>query len=87
MALSLPGERSIAAASSAHPATAFRAWLAGFKARRNRAAGLRTLLEMDHDQLRDLGICRDDVVQAMSAGNGRTPGMILNSARARAARY
>jgi uncharacterized protein YjiS (DUF1127 family) len=86
MALSLPGERSVAAASPANFARPVVAWFTGFKAARTRRLALQGLLEMDAARLHDLGISHGDIADALSARNGRTPGMVLNAARARSAR-
>lgn len=86
MALSLPGERSVAAGSHARLFGAVFAWIAQAKRNRDRRVALKTLLELDSHRLRDLGIGHADIADAMAASNGRTPGMILNSARARSAR-
>lgn len=86
MALSLPGERSLAAASPALSLRGFFARMARLKRARARSQALQRLLEMDADRLADLGIERSDIIDAMHAGNGRTPGMVLNAARARSAR-
>ena len=85
MALSLPGERSVAAGSH-NPIRVVFAWLARAKANRTRRTALQSLLVLDTAQLRDLGITPQDVAEAMAARDGRTPGMILNAARARSAR-
>jgi len=84
MALSLPGERSLAAASSANPFVAFARWIAKAQAARTRRVALLALLDLDHTQLSDLGISRDDVAAAIAtpALAGRT----LTAARARSAR-
>ncbi|QQR38166.1 DUF1127 domain-containing protein [Devosia rhizoryzae] len=87
MALSLPGERSVAAASPANILRMIPAWFAGQKAARTRRLALQRLLDMDPAQLRDLGISRGDIADAMQVGNGRTPSMVLNAARARSARF
>lgn len=84
MALSLPGERSLAAATPANPLVAFARWIAKAQAARTRRVALSALLELDHTRLNDLGISRDDIVAAL-ASNGHA-GPILNSARARNAR-
>ena len=84
MALSLPGERSLAAASSARPFAAFTRWIAKAQAARTRRIALSALLELDHARLSDLGISRDDITVALA-----TPtqgGSVLNAARARNAR-
>lgn len=84
MALSLPGERSLAAASSASPFVAFVRWIARAQAARTRRVALKALLDLDHARLNDLGISRDDVTAALAAPTlaGRT----LTAARARNAR-
>ena len=84
MALSLPGERSLAAATPANAFAAFARWIAKGNAARTRRVALSALLELDHDRLNDLGISRNDIAVAM-ATRGRA-GPILNAARARNAR-
>jgi uncharacterized protein YjiS (DUF1127 family) len=86
MALSLPGERSIAAGSRINPVRALVAWIAQTWALRARRKTLQELLALDPARLRDLGLNRSDIVDAMEAGNGRTSGMILNAARSRSAK-
>lgn len=86
MALSLPGERSLAAGSHAHPARGFTAWIVRAFANRRRRIVLEKLMDMDDAILRDLGITRVDITEAMKAREGMTPGMVLNAARARSAR-
>ncbi len=86
MALSLPGERSVAAGSHVTPIRRLFAWIAQVKANRARRTALRGLLDLDTARLKDLGIERADIAEAMTARNGRTPGMVLNAARARNAR-
>jgi uncharacterized protein YjiS (DUF1127 family) len=44
------------------------------------------MLDLDAARLRDLGVTRADIAEALKAEKGRTPGMVLNAARARAAR-
>lgn len=85
MALSLPGERSVAAGSHVTPLGAFFAWFAQVKTQRARRTAVRGLLELDHARLKDLGISQADVAEALNARNGRSPGMVLNAARARSA--
>lgn len=86
MALSLPGERSVAAGSQDIPVRGFLAWIARVNAKRARHIALRGLLDLDNGRLKDMGIDRADIAEAMSARNSRTPGMVLNAARARNAR-
>ena len=85
MALSLPGERSLAAATPAHPFAAFTRWIAEVKAARNRRMALETLLQLDSDRLKDLGISRVDISEAL-ARKDKTAMLGLNMARARNAR-
>ena len=84
MALSLPGERSLAAATPANPFVAFTRWIAKAKAARTRRIALSALLELDHARLNDLGISRHDITAALAAKTQAGP--ILNAARARNAR-
>ena len=84
MALSLPGERSLAAATPANPFAAFARWIAKAKAARTRRVALSALLELDHVRLSDLGISRNDIAAALAAKTQAGP--ILNAARARNAR-
>ena len=85
MALSLPGERSLAAATPAHPFAAFTRWIAKAQAARTRRVALEALLELDHSRLSDLGISREDISQALVRRND-CPELVLNAARARSAR-
>lgn len=86
MALSLPGERSIAAATPANPVRTLVTILAGQVARRRQRKALSSLLELDSSLLRDLGVTRSDILDAMRAEKGRSAGMVLSAARARSAR-
>lgn len=83
MALSLPGERSVSAATPVHPFAAFQRWIAKAQAARTRRNALNALLELDHSRLADLGVSRDDVVAAIGSQTGT---QTLNAARARNAR-
>jgi uncharacterized protein YjiS (DUF1127 family) len=85
MALSLSGERSLAAATPAHPFAAVARWIAQANAARTRRVALLALLELDHARLYDLGISRVDITAALAL-KGRTASMVLNTARARNAR-
>ncbi|MCY1551023.1 hypothetical protein D9M68_873220 [compost metagenome] len=84
MALSLPGERSIAAATPANPFVAFTRWIAKAQAARARRVALASLLELDHVQLSDMGISREDVALALAEPS--RAGQSLAAARARSAR-
>ena len=84
MALSLHGERSLAAATPANPFVALVRWIAKAQAARTRKQALSALLELDHSRLNDLGISRDDVTAAMASP--ARAGFMLTTARARSAR-
>lgn len=85
MALSLPGERSVAAATPTTPIRALFAWIAKVNADRQRRTVLKSLLELEPDRLADLGLSHADIHGAMSARNARASVMMLNTARARQA--
>jgi len=85
MALSLPGERSLAAASPTTPLRAFFAWVARINADRARRTALQRLLELDPERLRDLGLSRQDIHQAMAARSGPSAAHVLTTARAQKA--
>lgn len=84
MALSLPGERSLAAATPANPFAAVARWIAKAQAARMRRVALASLMELDPAQLDDLGLSRNDLNVALASGSHA--GRILNAARARSAR-
>ncbi|KRB01524.1 hypothetical protein ASD83_08495 [Devosia sp. Root685] len=85
MALSLPGERSVAAAMPTTPLRALFAFVARVNADRQRRTVLKSLLNLDADRLRDLGLSHADIHDAMTARNSRASTMVLNAARARQA--
>lgn len=84
MALSLHGERSLAAATPVNPFAAFARWIAKAQAARTRRLALSALLDLDRARLNDLGISRDDVTSAIASP--AQAGRMLNTARARSAR-
>jgi len=86
MALSLFGERSVAAAMPTTPLRAVFAFFARVNADRTRRNALKSLLALDADRLRDLGLSRTDIHEAMQTRTPRTSAMVLNTARARQAR-
>jgi uncharacterized protein YjiS (DUF1127 family) len=86
MALSLPGERSLAAATPANPVLALFAFIAARLARRRQRKALESLLDLDATRLRDLGVTGSDIFEAIRAEQGRSAAMVLNAARAKAAR-
>jgi uncharacterized protein YjiS (DUF1127 family) len=65
MAYSLTSERPAVAARSVTPLAGFAAWLVAAKARHNRRVALAALLDFDEASLDDLGINRQDVVEAI----------------------
>jgi uncharacterized protein YjiS (DUF1127 family) len=81
MAHSLSGERSIAAATPANPFVAFARWIAKAQVARTRRVALSALLELDHAQLSDMGISREDVAVALA--EPARAGQTLTAARAR----
>ncbi len=83
MALSLPGERSVAAASPVNPIAALVRWIVKARAARTRRVALTGLLELEHHRLADLGISRQDVLDALAR---KDTGRSLGSVRARNAR-
>jgi uncharacterized protein YjiS (DUF1127 family) len=65
MAYLLSGERSpLADASPSHPFGAIARWLAKVHSARARRIALSTLLEMEDHRLDDLGLCRQDIIEA-----------------------
>ena len=67
MALVLSGERPVAAASSLNPLRMVANWFAQFRAERHQRVALKSLLDLDPHRLRDLGIERSDLFDAMRA--------------------
>jgi uncharacterized protein YjiS (DUF1127 family) len=67
------------------PFAVFARWLVKAQAARTRRTTLSALLELDHSRLGDLGIDRQDVVDAMRL-NGTAAGRKLTAARAASAR-
>ncbi|ODT76678.1 MAG: hypothetical protein ABS76_30380 [Pelagibacterium sp. SCN 64-44] len=84
MALSLSGERPLAAAAPANPVRALRRWLAEARQARLRRMALKALLDLDNVHLRDMGISRRDIHAALQAP--AHSGRLLHGARARSAR-
>lgn len=81
MALSLPGERPLAAASASHFLSGLAAWSAAVLHARRQRRALAALL--DHDRLDDLGLMRQDLLAALRAP---APAQVLYAARATRAR-
>ncbi|MGV8832393.1 MAG: DUF1127 domain-containing protein [Devosia sp.] len=85
MAISLSGERSLAAAPT-NPVAALARWIAKAKTARTRRNALTALLQLDDTRLADLGISRADIAMAMATANQDGREHVLNAARARNAR-
>ncbi|WDR06563.1 hypothetical protein PSQ90_03620 [Devosia rhodophyticola] len=66
MTISLSGERSVAVAHSSGFAASVRRHFAQIRADKARMKALKTLLEYDEFRLDDLGICRQDVLDALA---------------------
>lgn len=85
MAISLPSERPATAAWHFNPVSALlRAFTVVKRARRQRRA-LIQLLDHDDALLEDMGLCRQDIFEAL-ANSRRPAGQALNAARATRAR-
>ena len=85
MAFSLESERPSVVAFPVNPLRALFAWIVDARAKHARRVALSTLLEMDAAMLDDLGIDRQDVVEALrdpTVDAGRT----LSAKRARSSR-
>jgi uncharacterized protein YjiS (DUF1127 family) len=76
-------ERPSVAANPANPFRAFLAWLAAARAKRAQRVALSDLLEFDPALLNDLGIDRQDVLDALRSGSVEA-GRELSARRARA---
>jgi uncharacterized protein YjiS (DUF1127 family) len=85
MAYLLSSERPAAAAMPLRPTNLLARWFAAFRAARTRKLALTSLLEMDEFRLRDLGIERQDVLEAARTPNASV-GQVLTAARAHNAR-
>jgi uncharacterized protein YjiS (DUF1127 family) len=85
MALSLSGERPSAAAMPINIFAVFARWFAKTQAARTRRTGLAALLDLDHSRLNDLGIDRQDVLEALRM-NSLAASTRLTAARAVKAR-
>ena len=82
MAYSLGSERPLIAASILNPIRALAGWLAQARAARARRVALMRLLELDPRVLRDLGIERADIFDAIS-DTSSTAGRLIEARRAR----
>ena len=82
MAYSLPGERPVTGAFAVSPISRLIGWLGKILAARRQRISLAGLLEFDEHRLHDLGVSRQDVVDAMRQPN-RSAGPILTARRSR----
>ena len=80
MALVLSGERPVAAPLSLNPLRIVARWFAQLRAERSQRVALKSLLELDQHRLRDLGIERSDLFDALCAE--RRPTKMLADRRA-----
>ena len=85
MAYLLSGERPARAAVTVNPITGLFRWLAKARAERAQRVALQNLLEFDAALLDDLGINRQDVIDAMRSSQ-RGAGERLAARRATSAR-
>lgn len=84
MAYLLSSERPAAAAMPFRSSNPLARWFAAFRAARTRKLALAELMNMDDERLRDLGIARQDVLEAIY--NPHRSLTTLGAARARNAR-
>ena len=85
MAISLSGERSLAAALPS-PIARLARWIVQAKAARTRRTALKALLALEPGRLDDLGITRADITAALATRPYAGIEHVLNAARARNAR-
>jgi uncharacterized protein YjiS (DUF1127 family) len=86
MAFLLSSERPAVAAVTFNPVTGLFRWLAKARAERAQRLALANLLELDAALLDDLGIDRQDVIEAMHNDSPGTAGRTLSARRAASAR-
>ncbi|MDB5506074.1 MAG: hypothetical protein JWR75_712 [Devosia sp.] len=79
MAFSLASDRPVSAAAPRSLFSGALNWLAQINTERARKTSLTALLELDQSRLNDLGINRDDVLEALR--NPRSSGRILSARR------
>lgn len=81
MALSLSSERPAEAATASNLFAGVARWFATLRRTRKQRRALISLLDYDSAQLDDLGLCRQDLIEAL--GNSRHRAMqVLSAARA-----
>jgi uncharacterized protein YjiS (DUF1127 family) len=82
---SLFDEQPVVAARPFHPLSAFAGWIAAARAKHAQRVALSNLLEFDAALLEDLGISRNDVVEALQHPHS-IAGRTLAARRAESAR-
>lgn len=81
MALSLSGERPAEAATASNPFDGIARWFATLRRAGKQRRALVSLLDYDSAHLDDLGLCRQDLIEAL--GNSRRQAtQVLSAARA-----
>ena len=85
MAFLLSSERPAAASATLNPVSALFAWVAERRAKRAQHVALSNLLELGPDLLADLGIDRQDVLDALQDPSGQS-GRLLAARRAQKSR-
>jgi uncharacterized protein YjiS (DUF1127 family) len=85
MALLLSSERPAVAAVNANPIQAIFAWAAEVRAKRAKRVALSSLLDFDAAMLHDLGIDRQDVIEALRQPQAGA-GAVLARRRAQSSR-
>lgn len=82
MAFSLESERPSAVALSVSPFRAFLTWIGERRAKHAQRVALSSLLDLDAEMLEDLGVNRQDIVEALRRPSDA--GTTLHARRARA---
>jgi len=82
MAYSLPGERPVSGAFAVSPSGRLLGWLGKILAARRQRLSLAGLLEFDEHRLHDLGVSRQDIIEALRQPD-RSAGHILAARRSR----
>lgn len=83
MALSLPGERPARAAASVRPKNLVLGWIEAVRAHRAERLALAALMQMEEWRLDDLGLCRQDVLEAARRPPGEAGGALATARRRR----
>ncbi len=86
MAISLSSERPIVAAGTTGFAAQVRSFFQKAVAMRARRAALATLLELEQHRLDDLGLCRQDLIDALRSPSSNTGRQLAHKRSVRASR-